>query len=84
MFLNAFVYFSLEDSNNVIPEAEPAKLRTRDIRDDASQESQIPELPVPSIRSRETLSVETTESKVLLFFYVSLLNILPLIIKSSL
>lgn len=84
MFLNAFVYFSLEDSNNVILEAEPAKLRTRDIRDDASQESQIPELPVPNIRSKETLSVETTESKVLLFFYVSLLNILPLIIKSSL
>ncbi|XP_059692728.1 transcription factor TFIIIB component B'' homolog isoform X2 [Haemorhous mexicanus] len=54
---------SLEDSNDVILESEPAKLRTRDIRDDASQESQIPELPVSNIRSKETECVETTESK---------------------
>ncbi|XP_041342308.1 transcription factor TFIIIB component B'' homolog isoform X2 [Pyrgilauda ruficollis] len=54
---------SLEDSNDVILEAEPAKLRTRDIRDNASQESQIPELPVSNIRSKESGCVETTESK---------------------
>ncbi|XP_063277862.1 transcription factor TFIIIB component B'' homolog isoform X2 [Prinia subflava] len=54
---------SLEDSNDVILEAEPAKLRTRDIRDDTSQESQIPQIPVSNIRSKETQSVETTESK---------------------
>ncbi|XP_066037613.1 transcription factor TFIIIB component B'' homolog isoform X2 [Chamaea fasciata] len=54
---------SLEDSNDVILEEEPAKLRTRDTRDDTSQESQIPELPVSNIKSKETQSVETTESK---------------------
>ncbi|XP_015509120.1 transcription factor TFIIIB component B'' homolog isoform X3 [Parus major] len=54
---------SLEDSNNVILEAEPAKLISRDIRDDTSQESQIPELPVSNIRSKETQSAETTGSK---------------------
>ncbi|RMC22400.1 hypothetical protein DUI87_00714 [Hirundo rustica rustica] len=54
---------SLEDSNDVILEAGAAILRTRDIRDDTSQESQIPELPVSNIRSKETQSVETTESK---------------------
>ncbi|RLV99986.1 hypothetical protein DV515_00009251 [Chloebia gouldiae] len=53
---------SLEDSNDA-PEAEPAKLRSGDIRDDTSQESQIPELPVSNIRSKETECVETTESK---------------------
>lgn len=84
MFLYAFIYFSLEDSNVVILEAEPAKLRTRDTRDGASEESQIPELPVSNIRSKETECVETTESKVLLFFYLVHLKILPLIIKSGL
>ncbi|KAM4879502.1 LOW QUALITY PROTEIN: transcription factor TFIIIB component B'' homolog [Sylvia borin] len=54
---------SLEDSNDVLLEAEPAKLRTRDIRDDTSQESQIPELPVSNIKSKETQSIETIESK---------------------
>ncbi|CAN8220006.1 unnamed protein product [Coccothraustes coccothraustes] len=54
---------SLEDSNDVILESEPAELRTRDIRDGASQESQIPELPVSNIRSKETECVETTDSK---------------------
>ncbi|XP_023800072.1 transcription factor TFIIIB component B'' homolog [Cyanistes caeruleus] len=53
---------SLEDSNDIL-EAEPAKLRSRDIRDDTSQESQIPELPVSNIRSKETQSAETTGSK---------------------
>lgn len=72
MFLYAFIYFSLEVSNDVILEAEPAELRTRDIRDDTSQESPIPELPVSNIRSKETQSVETTETKVLLLFYILL------------
>ncbi|XP_039422673.1 transcription factor TFIIIB component B'' homolog isoform X2 [Corvus cornix cornix] len=54
---------SLEDSNDVTLEAESAKLRTRDIRDDTSQESQSPELPVANIRSKEVQSVETTETK---------------------
>nr|XP_054507533.1 transcription factor TFIIIB component B'' homolog isoform X5 [Agelaius phoeniceus] len=54
---------SLEDSNDVILEAEPAKLRNRDIRDGASEESQIPELPISNIRSKETECVEITESK---------------------
>ncbi|KAI1239824.1 hypothetical protein IHE44_0011259 [Lamprotornis superbus] len=54
---------SLEDGNGVILEVEPAKLRTRDIRDNASQESHIPELPVSNIRTKETQAVETTESK---------------------
>ncbi|XP_053824916.1 transcription factor TFIIIB component B'' homolog isoform X1 [Vidua chalybeata] len=54
---------SLEDSNDVTLEAEPAKLRSRDIKDDTSQESQIPELPVSNIRSKERECVETTESK---------------------
>ncbi|KAL9822482.1 transcription factor TFIIIB component B'' homolog isoform 3-T3 [Geothlypis trichas] len=54
---------SLEDSNDVILEAEPAKLRTRDTRDGASEESQIPELPVSNIRNKETECVEATESK---------------------
>lgn len=84
MFLYAFIYFSLEDSNDVTLEAESAKLRTRDTRDDTSQESQSPELPVENIRSKERQSVETTEAKVLLFFNLVLLKILPLIIKSGL
>ncbi|XP_054373873.1 transcription factor TFIIIB component B'' homolog isoform X2 [Molothrus ater] len=54
---------SLEDSNDVILEAEPAKLRNRDIGDGASEESQIPELPISNIRSKETECVEITESK---------------------
>ncbi|XP_066195828.1 transcription factor TFIIIB component B'' homolog [Sylvia atricapilla] len=54
---------SLEDSNDVLLEAEPAKLRTRDPGDDTSQESQIPELPVSNIKSKETQSIETIESK---------------------
>ncbi|XP_063037069.1 transcription factor TFIIIB component B'' homolog isoform X2 [Melospiza melodia melodia] len=54
---------SLEDSHDVILESEPAKLRARNIRDGASEESQIPELPVSNIRSKETECVETTESK---------------------
>ncbi|XP_064259306.1 transcription factor TFIIIB component B'' homolog isoform X1 [Passer domesticus] len=54
---------SLEDSNDAILEPEPAKLRARDIRDNASQESQISELPVSNIRSKESGCVETTESK---------------------
>ncbi|XP_037979389.1 transcription factor TFIIIB component B'' homolog isoform X2 [Motacilla alba alba] len=54
---------SVEDSNDVILEAEPAKLRTRDIGDGSSQESQIPESPVSNIRSKETECVESTESK---------------------
>ncbi|XP_031363322.2 transcription factor TFIIIB component B'' homolog isoform X1 [Lonchura striata] len=53
---------SLEDSNDAL-EAEPAKLRSRDITDDASRESHTPELPVSNIRSKETECVETTESK---------------------
>ncbi|KAM4753912.1 transcription factor TFIIIB component B'' homolog isoform 2-T2 [Cyanocitta cristata] len=54
---------SLEDSNDVTLEAESAKVRTNDIRDDTSQESQSPELPVANIRSKERKSVETTETK---------------------
>ncbi|XP_032940683.1 transcription factor TFIIIB component B'' homolog isoform X2 [Catharus ustulatus] len=52
---------SHEDSNDIM--IEPAKLRTRDSRDNTSQESQIPELPVSNIRTKETQAVETTESK---------------------
>ncbi|XP_056370760.1 transcription factor TFIIIB component B'' homolog [Oenanthe melanoleuca] len=52
---------SLEDSNDVI--LEPAKLRTGDIRDNTSRESQIPELPVSDNRTKETQALETTESK---------------------
>lgn len=77
-----FIYFSHEDSNDSM--LEPAKLRTRDSRDNTSQESQIPELPVSNSRTTETQAVETTESKVILFFYVVLLRILLLIIKSGL
>uniref|UniRef100_U3KCT1 Uncharacterized protein n=1 Tax=Ficedula albicollis TaxID=59894 RepID=U3KCT1_FICAL len=51
---------SLEDSSVML---EPANLRTGDIRDNTSQESQIPELPVSDIRTKETQAVETTESK---------------------
>ncbi|XP_064497038.1 transcription factor TFIIIB component B'' homolog isoform X2 [Pseudopipra pipra] len=54
---------SLEDINNVILETESAKPRTRDIRDDTSQESQISELPVSKIRSQERQSEETRETK---------------------
>ncbi|XP_062368787.1 transcription factor TFIIIB component B'' homolog [Cinclus cinclus] len=54
---------SLEDSSDVILGVEPANLRTRDIRDNTSQESQIPELPVSNIRTKETQAVGTTESK---------------------
>lgn len=79
MFLYAFIYFSHEDSDDIM--IEPAKLRTRDSRDNTSQESQIPELPVSNIRMKETQALETTESKVVVFFYVVLLRILLLIIK---
>ncbi|XP_030092873.1 transcription factor TFIIIB component B'' homolog isoform X2 [Serinus canaria] len=54
---------SLEESSDVLLESEPDKLRTRDIRDGASQESQIPELPVSNIRRKEAECIETTESK---------------------
>ncbi|XP_075303413.1 transcription factor TFIIIB component B'' homolog isoform X4 [Opisthocomus hoazin] len=54
---------SFEDSNDVILEMKSAKLRTLDIRDDTSQESQISELPVSKIRSKERQSEETRESK---------------------
>jgi len=64
MVLCGFIYFSFEDSNDVILEMKSAKLRTLDIRDDTSQESQISELPVSKIRSKERQSEETRESKV--------------------
>ncbi|KAM6187079.1 transcription factor TFIIIB component B'' homolog isoform 2-T2 [Sarcoramphus papa] len=54
---------SFEDSNEVILETESAKLRTLDIRNDTSQESQISELPVSKIRSKERQSEETRETK---------------------
>ncbi|XP_061324629.1 transcription factor TFIIIB component B'' homolog [Pezoporus flaviventris] len=54
---------SFEDSNDVTLEMEPAKLRTLDIRDDVSQESQISDLPVSKIRSKEGQSEETRETK---------------------
>ncbi|KAM6289373.1 transcription factor TFIIIB component B'' homolog [Aegotheles albertisi] len=54
---------SFEDSSNVILETESARLRTLDIRDDTSQESQISELPVSKARSREGQSEETRENK---------------------
>ncbi|XP_065518309.1 transcription factor TFIIIB component B'' homolog [Lathamus discolor] len=54
---------SFEDSNDVTLEVEPAKLRTRDTRDDVSQESQISDLPVSKIRSKEGQSEETRETK---------------------
>ncbi|XP_068032094.1 transcription factor TFIIIB component B'' homolog [Anomalospiza imberbis] len=54
---------SLEDSNDVALEAQPAKLSSRDTRDDTSQESQITELPVSNTRSKERECVETAESK---------------------
>ncbi|XP_030114331.1 transcription factor TFIIIB component B'' homolog isoform X3 [Taeniopygia guttata] len=57
-----FNFCSLEDNNYAL-EAEPAKLGSRDIRDDTSRESHISELPVSNIRSKETECVETTESK---------------------
>lgn len=46
---------------------ESAKLRTLDIRDDTSQESQISELQVSKIRSEDRQSGETRETKVFLF-----------------
>ncbi|XP_074994080.1 transcription factor TFIIIB component B'' homolog isoform X11 [Calonectris borealis] len=52
-----------EDSNDVVLEMESAKLRTLDIRDDTSQESQISELPVLKIRSKERQSEEAREIK---------------------
>ncbi|XP_076219089.1 transcription factor TFIIIB component B'' homolog isoform X2 [Aptenodytes patagonicus] len=54
---------SFEDSCDVILETESAKLRTLNIRDDTSQESQISELQVPKIRSKERQSEETRETK---------------------
>ncbi|KAM4639478.1 transcription factor TFIIIB component B'' homolog isoform 3-T3 [Amazona ochrocephala] len=54
---------SFEDSNDVTLEMEPAKLRTLDTRDDVSQESQISDLPVSKIRSKEGQSEETRERK---------------------
>ncbi|KAM6329352.1 transcription factor TFIIIB component B'' homolog isoform 2-T2 [Alca torda] len=53
---------SFEGSNDIL-EAESAKLRTLDIRDDTSQESPISELPVSKIRSKERQSEETRETK---------------------
>ncbi|KAM6034928.1 transcription factor TFIIIB component B'' homolog isoform 2-T2 [Theristicus caerulescens] len=54
---------SFEDSNDVILEMESDKLRTLHISDDTSQESQISELPVSKIRSKERQSEETRETK---------------------
>ncbi|XP_065512690.1 transcription factor TFIIIB component B'' homolog isoform X3 [Caloenas nicobarica] len=54
---------SFEDSIDVILEMESAKLRTLDIRDDTSQESQISELQVSKIRSEDRQSGETRETK---------------------
>ncbi|XP_064902320.1 transcription factor TFIIIB component B'' homolog isoform X1 [Columba livia] len=54
---------SFEDNIDVILEMESAKLRTLDIRDDTSQESQISELPVSKIRSEDRQSGETRETK---------------------
>lgn len=68
MFLCAFIDFSFEDSNDVILETESAKLRTLDIRGDASQESQISELLVSNISSKDRQSEETRETKVFLLF----------------
>lgn len=68
MFFCAFIDFSFEDGNDVTLETESAKLRTLNIRDDTSQKSQISELQVPKIRSKERQSEETRETKVFLFF----------------
>ncbi|KAJ7426852.1 B double prime 1, subunit of RNA polymerase III transcription initiation factor IIIB-like protein [Willisornis vidua] len=54
---------SLEDRNDVVLETESAELRTRDIREDTSQESQISELPVSKIGSQERQSEETRETQ---------------------
>ncbi|XP_071437842.1 transcription factor TFIIIB component B'' homolog isoform X2 [Pithys albifrons albifrons] len=54
---------SLEDRNDVILETESAGLRTRDIRDDTSQERQISELPISRIGSQERQSEETRETQ---------------------
>ncbi|XP_030325835.1 transcription factor TFIIIB component B'' homolog isoform X2 [Strigops habroptila] len=54
---------SFEDSNDVILEMEPAKLSTLDTRDDISQESQISDLPVSKITSKERQAEETRETK---------------------
>ncbi|XP_071657966.1 transcription factor TFIIIB component B'' homolog isoform X3 [Patagioenas fasciata] len=54
---------SFEDNIDVLLEMESAKLRTLDIRDDTSQESQISELPVSKIRSEDRQSGETRETK---------------------
>ncbi|KAM9251240.1 transcription factor TFIIIB component B'' homolog [Cariama cristata] len=54
---------SLEDSSDGILETESANLRTLGIRDDTSQESQISELMVSKIRSKERQSEETRETK---------------------
>ncbi|XP_026722286.1 transcription factor TFIIIB component B'' homolog [Athene cunicularia] len=53
---------SFEDSNYVVLEIESAKLRTLDIGDDTSQESQISELLVSKIRSKGQPE-ETRETK---------------------
>ncbi|XP_042643499.1 transcription factor TFIIIB component B'' homolog isoform X3 [Tyto alba] len=54
---------SSEDSNNVLLEMESAKLRTLDVEDDTSQESQISELLVSKLGSKERQSEETRETK---------------------
>ncbi|KAM9214235.1 LOW QUALITY PROTEIN: transcription factor TFIIIB component B'' homolog [Leptosomus discolor] len=54
---------SFEDSNDVMLETECAKLRTLDIRNDASEESQISELLVSNTGSKERQSEETRETK---------------------
>ncbi|XP_074935300.1 transcription factor TFIIIB component B'' homolog isoform X1 [Phalacrocorax aristotelis] len=54
---------SFEHTNDVILEKEPTKLRTLDIRDDTSQESQISELLVSNIRSNKRQSEETRGTK---------------------
>lgn len=69
MVLCAFIDFSFEDSNDVTLEMEPAKPRTLDTRDDVSQESQISDLPVSNIRSKEGQSEETRETKVCIYFF---------------
>ncbi|XP_074667748.1 transcription factor TFIIIB component B'' homolog isoform X2 [Strix aluco] len=54
---------SFEDSNYVVLEIESAKLRTLVIGDGTSQESQISELLVSKIRSKEGQPEETRETK---------------------
>ncbi|XP_009074691.1 PREDICTED: transcription factor TFIIIB component B'' homolog, partial [Acanthisitta chloris] len=52
-------FCSFEDSNDFILETESAKLRTGDIKDDTSQESQVSELHVSRTGSKERQSEET-------------------------